>query len=231
MFVPLYDSNPTRFVRAPVVTWSIILACVAMHLFVGSALVLGPDVAQAAILTLGLIPAVFNNVVDLPPQLRILPETLGPLTYMWLHADWMHLLGNMLFLWVFGDNVEDAMGHLRFLLFYLICGIAAGLAYALLGPQASQAPLIGASGAVSGVVAAYLVLYPRVRVWILLFWRLPLPLSALWCLGGWVLFQFWQLFFASAESQVAWLAHIGGLAVGAVLVILLKRREVPLFGG
>ncbi len=121
---------------------------------------------------------------------------------MWLHADWMHLLGNMLFLWVFGDNVEDAMGHLRFLVFSLICGIAGGRAYALLGPQASEAPLVGASGAVSGVVAAYLVLYPRVRVWILLFWRLPLPLSALWCLGGWILLQFGS---CSFRARPRWL--------------------------
>src|SRR5262249_37714187 len=148
----------------------------------------------------------------------------------WLHADWMHLIGNMLFLWVFGDNVEDAMGHLRFLLFYVVCGVAGGLAYALLGPQASETPLVGASGAVSGVIAAYLVLYPRVRVWILLFWRIPLPVPALWCLGGWILLQFWQLVFGSGETQVAWLAHVGGLTTGAVLVILLKRREVPLFG-
>jgi membrane associated rhomboid family serine protease len=230
MFVPLHDTNPTRFVRLPLVTWGIIAGCALVHLVIGSALVFGTETARAAVYVFGLVPAVFNDIVNLPAEWRVLPETAGPLTYMWLHADWMHLLGNMLFLWVFGDNVEDAMGHLRFLVFYLICGIAGGLAYALLGPQASEAPLVGASGAVSGVVAAYLVLYPRVRVWILLFWRLPLPLSALWCLGGWILFQFWQLFF-SGESQVAWLAHIGGLTAGAVLVILLKRRQVPLFGG
>lgn len=136
----------------------------------------------------------------------------------------------MLFLWVFGDNVEDAMGHWRFLVFYVLCGICGGLAFALLGPADSQAPLVGASGAISGVVVAYLILYPRVRVWVLLFWRIPLPLNAAWCLGGWVLYQVFQLFFSQA-SNVAWLAHVGGMAAGAVFVILLKRREVPLFGG
>jgi len=229
MFVPLHDSNRMRFVRVPIVTYALILVTVAIHAVVGSGYVMPENLSRATIYVFGLVPAVFNDVADLPRELQYVPELTGLFTYMLLHADWMHLLGNMLFLWVFGDNVEDAMGHLRFLVFYVLCSVCGGLAFALLGPQASQAPLVGASGAVSGVIAAYLILYPRVRVWVLIMWRIPLPVSAALCLGIWVLFQFWQVMFSSGNDNVAWLAHVGGLAAGAVFVILLKRREVPLF--
>jgi len=111
-----------------------------------------------------------------------------------------------------------------------VAAFVGGLAFALLGPQASQAPLIGASGAVSGIIAAYLMLYPKVTVWVLIAWRIPIPLTAAWCLGAWIAFQFWQLAFASDTSNVAWLAHIGGLAAGVIFVVILKRGDVPLFG-
>ena len=109
-------------------------------------------------------------------------------TYAFLHGSWMHLGGNMLFLWVFGDNVEDALGHGRFLVFYLLCAAAAGYGHALTEPV-SIAPLIGASGAVAGVIGAYLVLHPKVRVWVLAFGRLPLRLPAAWVLSAWIAFQ------------------------------------------
>jgi membrane associated rhomboid family serine protease len=230
MFVPLHDHNPRRYVGVPFVTWGLIVMTAAMHLVVTSGLVLPADAAHAATFMLGLVPAVFNDHADLPRHWQLVPELVTPATYMFLHADWMHLLGNILFLWVFGDNVEDAMGHWRFLVFYLLCGIVGGLAFALLGPQASQAPLIGASGAVSGIIAAYLMLYPKVTVWVLIAWRIPIPLTAAWCLGAWIAFQFWQLAFASDTSNVAWLAHIGGLAAGVIFVVILKRGDVPLFG-
>jgi hypothetical protein len=116
------------------------------------------------------------------------PEEATYITYAFLHGDIFHLGGNMLFLWVFGDNVEDALGHLRFLLFYLLCAAAGALMHGLLGPD-SQVPLIGASGAVAGVVAAYLMLHPRVKVWILAFGRIPLRIPAYIALGLWILFQ------------------------------------------
>lgn len=230
MFVPIHDENVRRHVRAPVVTWGLLGVTTVIHALVTSGIVLPENVVRATMYIFGLVPAVFNDRLDLPREWQILPEVITPATYMFLHADWMHLLGNMLFLWVFGDNVEDAMGHVRFFLFYLLCGVCAGLAFAMLGPQASQAPLVGASGAVSGIVAAYLLLFPQVRVWVLLFWRVPLRLSALWCLGAWIAFQVFQLLFASEASNVAWLAHIGGLVAGAVFVILLKRADMPLLG-
>ena len=117
-----------------------------------------------------------------------MPEGYTLLTYMFLHGDIFHLSSNMLFLWVFGDNVEDAMGHVKYLVFYLICGVAAGLAHAYMLP-ASKLPLIGASGAVAGVIGAYLVLHPRVLVWVLAFRFIPLKIAAAWVLGVWVVTQ------------------------------------------
>jgi membrane associated rhomboid family serine protease len=130
----------------------------------------------------------------------------------------------MLFLWVFADNVDDAFGHFGFLIFYLLCGIAAGLAHTLVQSQ-SPAPLIGASGAVSGVLASYLLLYPKARVWILLFLRIPIRISALWALGGWFALQIVSVFITTTEGeQVAWWAHIGGFLAGLILTFVLRSR-------
>ena len=153
------------------------------------------------------------------------PTTL--LTYMFFHADVFHLLGNMLFLWVFGDNVEDAMGHVRFLFFYLACGVFAGLFHAWMVPD-SDMPLIGASGAVAGVIAAYLMLHPRVSVWVLAFKVIPLRITAGLALGIWIVMQIVMVAHAR-PGPVAWWAHIGGLIAGAVLIVFLRRPGVPLF--
>jgi membrane associated rhomboid family serine protease len=143
----------------------------------------------------------------------------------------MHLLGNMLFLWVFGDNVEDAMGHVRFLAFYLACGIAAALFHAFMMPTSGDA-LIGASGAISGVVVAYLMLHPRVGVWVLALKFFPLRISAAWVLGAWIAFQFVMALIPRADAEIAtaWWAHIGGIIAGALLMPLVRRRGVALFG-
>jgi membrane associated rhomboid family serine protease len=146
---------------------------------------------------------------------------------MFFHLDVFHLVGNMLFLWVFGDNVEDAMGHVRFLFFYLACGIFAGVFHAWMVPD-SDLPLIGASGAVAGVIAAYLMLHPRVGVWVLAFKIIPLRISAGLVLGLWIAMQVVMIALADA-GPVAWWAHIGGLIAGAVLIVFLRRPGVPLF--
>jgi membrane associated rhomboid family serine protease len=133
----------------------------------------------------------------------------------------------MLFLWVFGDNVEDALGHFRFLAFYLLCAIAGALAHGFLVPD-STAPLIGASGAISGVIGAYLMLHPKVRIWVLAFGRIPLRLPAAIPLLFWIGYQLAAVFLM-ADEGVSWAAHVGGFAAGVILVVLLKRRGVPLF--
>ena len=126
--------------------------------------------------------------MDLPPELYVVPEDLTYLTYAFLHADIFHLGGNMLFLWVFGDNIEDALGHFRFLVFYLLCAIGGAAFHGFLDP-ASEMPLIGASGAIAGIVSAYLVLHPRVKIWILAFGRIPLRIPAWIALTLWIGFQ------------------------------------------
>jgi membrane associated rhomboid family serine protease len=160
-------------------------------------------------------------------ELAVIPESLTFITYMFLHGSWMHLIGNMLFLWVFGDNVEDAMGHGRFLLFYLLCGAVGGFAHAFVAPT-SEAPLIGASAAVAGTLSAYLILHPRVKLWVLFLGRIPLKLRAMWVIGAWIAFQFFNLFVA-LDQETSYAAHIGGLAAGAILIPFMRRPDVPLF--
>ena len=153
---------------------------------------------------------ILGGAVPAPDQPLQVPEGLTLLTYKFLHGDILHLLSNMLFLWVFGDNVEDAMGHIKFLVFYLLCGIAGGLGACLHAARPRKLPLIGASGAVAGVIAAYLILHPRVLVWVLAFRFIPLRISAAWVLGVWVVTQF-VMVAHSPSDQVAWWAHIGGM--------------------
>jgi membrane associated rhomboid family serine protease len=156
-----------------------------------------------------------------------MPERFTLVTYMFLHGSWIHLLGNMLFLWVFGDNIEDSMGHMRFIMFYLMCGIFAALLHSWMNPH-SEIPLVGASGAVAGVIAAYLILHPKVKVWVLALWRIPIRITASWALGIWVAWQFASLLF-EGEENTAWWAHVGGLLAGATLIIFMRRRGVVLF--
>nr|MBA3447060.1 rhomboid family intramembrane serine protease [Pseudaminobacter sp.] len=133
---------------------------------------------------------------------------------------------NMLFLWVFGDNVEDALGHFRYLVFYLLCAAAGAVVHGMIAPD-SQVPLIGASGAVAGIVAAYLILHPKVKVWVLAFGRIPLRIPAYITLALWIAFQFLMLA-VGGEDQISWACHVGGIVAGAVLVLVLRRRAVPL---
>lgn len=225
MFLPLHDHNRLVHVPRPYVNLSIIAANVIIYMVFQGA---GEEQAiGASSYSFGLIPAVFFEMRELAEPLRMQPDWLSLVTYCFLHGGFMHLLGNMLFLWVFGDNVEDAMGHTRYLIFYLACAGVAGLAYAVMDVR-SEVPLIGASGAVSGVVAAYLMLHPRVKVWVLFLGRIPLRLTAFWLLGAWVLYQIFNAVTA-ADSNVAWIAHVGGLAAGAFLVLFFRRRGVLLF--
>ncbi len=223
VFVPIHDGNPLRHINRPWVAWGII--AVNALVFVVE-LATGPEIAAY---TLGLVPAALNGEVPRPDELMQIPEAATLVTYSFVHADLMHLIGNMIFLWVLGDNVEDAFGHLRYLAFYLLCALAAGYAFVLSAPD-SGTPVIGASGAVGGTVAAYLLLHPRARIWILVFLRIPIRLPAMYVLGFWVIFQFAAVF-GFGETEIAWWAHIGGLVAGAVLVVFMRRRGVPLFAG
>jgi membrane associated rhomboid family serine protease len=225
MFLPLADQNPHRHITAPYVTFALIAINIAV--FLATTGLVPAQSATANMLGLGLIPAVVTEQAQLAPHLAVVPTWATWLTYMFMHGGWMHLVGNMLFLWVFADNIEDAMGHWRFLVFYLLCGLIGGAAHLAINP-ASQAPLVGASGAVSGVLAAYLLLYPRVRVFGLVFNILPLTIPVWLALGTWVMLQVYHLF-TTVGGATAWWAHLGGLAAGAALVGLMKNRDVIFF--
>jgi len=226
MFIPLHDRNDLQHIDLQYVTLGLITLNVLVWIV---SAVSGENGAftNAAVLGLGYIPAVVNGLAQLAPGIAIVPDEATYITYAFLHADFFHMATNMLFLWVFGDNIEDALGHVRFLVFYLLCAAAGAFAHGLLEPG-SQAPLIGASGAVAGVVAAYLILHPRVRVWVLALGRLPLPLPAFIPLALWVIYQF-AMVLVDHDSGISWAAHVGGIVAGAVLVIVLKRSGVPLF--
>ncbi len=225
--IPLHDNNPTTLF--PVFTIIFMVLCVFAFLWqVGS----GDTGNQRIILGLGMIPAVLFDQVNLPASLILVPAELTLLTSMFLHGGWMHLIGNMLYLWVFGNNVEDAMGHLRFILFYLLCGGFAALGQALMQP-ASQIPMIGASGAISGVLGAYLLLYPRSRILVVIPLGLLFPLLRIpagWVLGAWFAIQIFSSLGASAgQGGVAWFAHIGGFIAGMALIPFFKQKDVRLF--
>ncbi len=234
--IPLKDVNPTR--RLSVLTIGLIVVCAVVFAFQQAK----PDDGslqgrQAFVCEYGLVADHLVNGTD--PQADACQRLnqrqdrfTGLVTSQFLHADVLHIVFNMLFLWVFGNNIEDRLGRLRFLPFYLLCGIAAGLAQALVDPT-SSVPLIGASGAISGILGAYLVLYPRVRVWtvVLPFFFLPFRLPAWIWLAIYFALQFVYLGESSTAdgSGVAYMAHIGGFVAGAALIrpFLAGRREPP----
>ncbi len=224
--LPIKDDNPLVSIRFQYVTVAIMAACVAVFLYQVSA---GAE-AGKLVYALGTIPSVLLGERNLAPDLYLVPAELTLITSMFLHGGWLHLIFNMLFLWVFGDNVEDAFGHWKFLIFYLICGVAGDLAHTFASAQ-STVPMIGASGAISGVLGAYLVLHPRASVLVLFMNFIPLRLPAFLVLISWIGFQFISLAGSSTAANAggtAWWAHIGGFAAGLVLVLPFRRRLAPL---
>jgi membrane associated rhomboid family serine protease len=224
--IPLRDEIPTRV--TPLVTYALVAACVLVFLWQASLSERGQRVAAYAF---GLVPASLTGHAALPAQVALLPPWATLLTSMFLHGGWLHLGGNLLYLWVFGNNVEEAMGHVRFLIFYGVCGVAAALAQALPDPT-SAVPVIGASGAISGVLGAYLLLHPRARVlvWVPVGGLLYLP--AVLVLGLWLVIQVLASVVAGEEEGgVAFRAHVGGFLAGLALVAAFRRRGVPLLGG
>jgi membrane associated rhomboid family serine protease len=224
--IPISDENPTQL--KPVVTWGIIFACVATFLW---QLSFSEGDGEGLFFALGFVPrnlfdhAVTVSVYGIPwPWLTLF-------TSMFLHGGFLHLGGNMLYLWIFGNNVEDAMGHMRFLIFYFACGIAAALAEGIVNPH-SALPMVGASGAISGVLAAYVLIYPRARVTVIIplgILLYPTKISAFYVIGFWFVLQLLNGVGASAGAPgTAWWAHVGGFAAGFLLTPFLSH--FPLFG-
>ncbi len=229
MFIPIHDNTPLRLIRFQFVTGLILV--INLVIFIYTHVLVGGQGEVSIATSFGAIPALILDHAKLDPALQVVPEPATLLTYMFMHAGWLHIIANMLFLIVFADNVEDTFGHGGFLLFYLICGVVAALTHIYAVPH-SQAPLVGASGAVSGILAAYLVLFPRARVWVLLFMKLPLRISALWALVGWFAFQVFSLFVAQeGNTVVAWWAHIGGFAAGLIITVSMLKLFKARFAG
>ncbi len=230
MFVPLYDYNNLKSIPFQYVTVLLIALNIAVFLIQTSGMSL------PAVASFGLIPKELIEVryIGGPAfgehDLIAVPEGYTLLTYSFFHGDIFHLFSNMIFLWVFGDNVEDAVGHFKFLIFYALCAVFAGLLHVHMSPESGR-PLIGASGAVAGVIAAYLLLHPKVRVWVLVFRLIPIRINAMWALGAWIALQVVMVYLAQVGIQqgpVAWWAHIGGLAAGAILIVFMRRPGVAL---
>lgn len=239
--IPLSDDNPT--LRPPLMTYLILGLMGAAWIWIEGAGLSSEAVARA-VCNLGMVPgeltgrAPLGEPVPLGPNLACLVDdetfnVLTPLTSMFLHGGWMHLLGNALFFWVFGNNVEDSMGRGRFLVFYLLCGLVAAATHVAVDP-ASPVPTVGASGAISGVMGAYLILYPRVRVNMLfvifiVIRVIPLPawMVLLWWFGVQLLSGLPQLTMVNAQDSggVAFWAHIGGFVSGAALIRLFENRS------
>ena len=224
MLLPLYDRNPLRIIPFQYMTFVLIGACVLVFLWQGT---LSPLLAERAALVYGMIPSVLLGIDRLDPALAPIPASMTLLTSLFLHGDFFHLIGNMLFLWVFGDNIEDSMGHWKFLVFFLVCGAAGGVAHTMMLPDV-KVPTIGASGAVAGVMGAYIVLHPKVKILVLAFKWIPLYLPAYFVLAVWIIVQVVNVWL-ELGGQVAWWAHIGGFAAGALLITVMRDRDVPLF--
>lgn len=220
MVMPIWDHNPFKWPSPPYVMWSLIVINFAIFfLQVGGG---DPQQVEHVDRLAGLIPAAFTWA----PAGGGLPAPVTLITYQFLHANFMHVFGNMIFLFVFGDDIEELIGHWRFLAFYLACGVGAGLAFVLSAPGVPTL-LIGASGSVAGVIAAYLMYLPCEKVTVLL-GLIPLRLRAFWVIGGWAI---WQVVEAASRKQegIAYWAHVGGLATGAVLFLLLRPAGTRLF--
>ena len=218
MFIPLKDLNPHR--TYPLVNITLILANCAVFIY---ELTLPPHLYKVYLTANATVPARIPSWFA--GHVGFEAAFLTILTSMFLHSGWAHILGNMLFLWIFGDNVEDYFGHIGYLLFYFACGIAAGLFHIVFNLH-STVPALGASGAISGVMGAYLLLYPRARVLTLvLIFLVPIP--AVVILGYWFLLQFLEglgSLGSMATGGVAWWAHIGGFVFGALVTWMIKRR-------
>jgi membrane associated rhomboid family serine protease len=220
VFFPLKDDNPTSSF-----SWVTIGLILANGYVFFHQITLDVTQSQTFIYQWGAIPyqITHGEILDIPP---LIPPALTIFSSMFLHGGLLHIIGNMLYLWIFGNNIEDTLGHFRFLIFYLLCGLFAAVAQILSNPE-STVPMIGASGAIAGVLGGYLLLFPGARVltlvFIIIFVKL-IRIPAIFILGFWFLMQLLSVR-AGMESNVAFLAHIGGFIAGLILVKIFQPRS------
>ena len=224
--IPLKDDNPTY--SKPVITYSILGICVLVFI-----LQISSASYQSGILfySYGLIPAVLTGYKRLPLELEMIAPELTLITSMFMHGGFMHLIGNMLYLWIFADNIEDELGPVKFICFYILSGIAAALTQVFLNTE-STIPMIGASGAIGGVLGAYIVNHPKAKVIVLIplgFFSQIVKIPALYVLGFWFVLQFINSSLSSSEGGgVAYGAHIGGFIFGAIAILFFNKKNKPL---
>ena len=225
--IPLKDDNPTRGGK-PIVTYGIIFFCVIIFF---SQLGLSENELRDFTYSYGLIPSVLMGIDNLPNDLFKISPIGTIFTSMFMHGGWMHLIGNMLYLWIFSDNIEDDLGTLNFIIFYLVCGIGAAMSQVLMDIN-SQIPMIGASGAIGGILGAYLVNYPNARVLVLIpfgFFSQLIKIRALYVLGFWFILQFINSALSSSSGGgVAYAAHIGGFVSGVILILFFNKKNTTI---
>ena len=222
-FFPFADENPTT--KKPILNWLIIFICTIIffkYIFEHS------YVKEQLFISFGMIPATLFGYSELSGQLKIIPAYLTVITSMFFHGGWMHLIGNMTYLYIFGDNVEEVLGKTKFLIFYFTTGSFAALTQAVLDPS-STIPMIGASGAIAGILGGYIVLFPKAKIkvffWFIIFFKI-FKIRAFIVLGGWILIQF--LSFSGDDFNtggVAYGAHIGGFVSGAILINFFYTKK------
>ena len=221
-FFPFADENPT--IKKPIISWLIILTCSSIFL---NQIFDSTYTTEQNFLSFGMIPAILFGHSELSGHLKIIPPFLSIFTSMFLHGGWMHIIGNMTYLYIFGDNIEERLGKLKFIIFYLITGIVAAFSQAIIDPT-STIPMIGASGAIAGVLGGYLVLFPRAKIkvffWFIIFVKI-IKIRAYIVLGGWIIIQFISFNGSDLNSGgVAYAAHIGGFISGVLLINIMKNK-------
>ncbi len=222
--IPLKDENPSS--TFPVVNIILIIANISIFIYLNYFV---PGETNQFFLKLGFIPFELTHFKDIGPE-NLVPVPLTLFTAMFIHGGWIHLLSNMLYLWIFGDNVEDLLGHVKYLFFYLTCGIVATGVHFFIN-TASKVPTVGASGAIAGVLGAYLFLFPKARVKTLLILFIfihIISIPAIIVLGLWIVMQILSAYIeygSKTGGGIAWFAHIGGFAAGLVLIVLMKKRK------
>mgnify|MGYP006185588619 CR=1 FL=1 len=214
--IPLKDDNPTS--TKPIVTYFIISLCTLIFL-----LQLSTQSYKTGELfySYGLIPSVLMNHNELPLDLYSIPSFLTIFTSMFMHGGFMHLIGNMLYMWIFADNIEDNLGQIKFIIFYILSGMGAAMTQVLMDTH-SQIPMVGASGAIGGILGAYLINYPNAKVLVLIpfgFFSQLIKIKALYVLGFWFILQF-----ISSGGGVAYAAHIGGFVSGIILILFFNKK-------
>ncbi len=221
--IPLKDDNPTS--GKPVVTYFLIACCVLIFLFE-----LGSSSYRTGELfySYGLIPSVLLGYSQLPNDIYIIPAYLTIFSSMFMHGGFMHLIGNMLYMWIFADNIEDDLGPTKFIIFYFLSGVGAAMSQVFMDTQ-SQIPMVGASGAIGGILGAYLVNYPKARVLVLIpfgFFSQLLKIRAIYVLGFWFILQFINSNLSGSQGGgVAYAAHIGGFISGVILILFFNKKK------